>query len=310
MITRVAPGSGHPEHEPFPGPEGVDGEVGGAVGVGGGGGVRAGGRCAGHGRGGRGRVRSAGGSGRCGSGGVPDHPRQLRQCRPRALRRLPARPRDLRAVGPVEHRPAAQALGELTQDRGDRIRPGGGGRQALLGLGDPAQFGQPGLCHQLPDRAGHPGERGLRRDLQQRQPVPVAGGDQGARDRVVHRGHPEAEGRAARRHDPGDVVVEVGARSGRLGDVHPGREQQLAAQQIGVRVGHLRGVRPVDHDPRVRRPGDLPQREVVAGQQGLECDRWGRWDRWSDRLRHGVRSLHPAPFIWMKRTLRSRFPAT
>ncbi len=97
---------------------------------------------------------------------------------------------------------AAQALGQLAQDRGDRIRARGGRREALLGLRDAAQLGQAGLRHQLPDRAGDAGEGRLRRDLQERQAVGLAGGDQRARHRVVHGCQTEAEGRPARGHDP------------------------------------------------------------------------------------------------------------
>lgn len=203
--------------------------------------------------------------------------------------------------------PGRPRAGRAGAGRRGSGRGGGRGGQALLGLGDAAEFGEAGLGHQLPDRAGHAREGGLRRDLHQRQLVRLAGRDQRPRHRVVHRRHPEAEGRAARRDDPGDVVVEVRARAGRLRDVHPGRQQQLAAQQVRVRVRHLRGVRPVDDDVRVGRPRDLPQGEVLTGQESRQRDRWGGRD---SGVRHGGRSLHSELLEWMKRTLRSRFPAT
>ena len=195
--------------------------------------------------------------------------------RPRVPGALPARASSA-PLRPVQHRPAAHPLGELPQHRRDRVRAGRGRREALLGLRDAAQFRVAGLGHELPDRAGHAREGGPGRDLEEREAVGVAGRDQRARDRVVHRGHAEAEGRAARRDDPGDVVVEVGARARRLRDVDPGGEQQLAAEQIRVRVRHLRGVRPVDHRVRVGGAGDLVQAEILPGQQRGERHGRGR----------------------------------
>ncbi len=117
---------------------------------------------------------------------------------------------------------------------------------------------------------------------------------------------PEAERHAARRDDPRHVRVEV-ARAGAVRDVHARRQQQLAAQQVRVGVGHLRGVRPVHHGRRVRGARDPAQAQVRAGQQRVQGD--GRGGR-NSGVRHDGRFLHPRLPIWMKRTLRSRFSAT
>ncbi|BBC95876.1 hypothetical protein SRO_4700 [Streptomyces rochei] len=212
----------------------------------------------------------------------------------------------------------AEPLGEAAQHGRHRVGVGRGGGQALLGLGDPAQFGEAGLRHQLPHRAGHPREGGPRRDLQQRQSVGGAGGDQGVRHRVVHRGEPEAEGGTARRDDPGDVGVEEGVGEGGVGELDPGREEQFAAEEIGEGVGHLGGVRPVDDDVRAGGTGELAQREVVPGEEGGEGDWRGRWNGGPGRggrgrgarVGHGVHFLHSRSLVWIKRTLRSGCPGT
>lgn len=49
--------------------------------------------------------------------------------------------------------------------------------------------------------------------------------------------HPETERRRSRLHQPGRIRV-------RVREEHPGGQQQLAAEQIRVRVRHLRGVHP------------------------------------------------------------------
>ncbi len=282
---------------------------------------------AGHGVGGGGRSRPPGRKGADRSGGHdrPDDPRQPRHGLLRLGVLLPARRRDLRPVRSVEHRPAGHPLGQLPQHGGHRVRARRRRGQTLLGLGDPAQLGEAGLCHQLPHRPGHTGEGRPGRHLEERQSVPVAGLDQCPRHRVVHRRNAETERRAARRHDPGDVVVEVRVpcgggptgcvpvRARGIRDVHTRRQQQLTPQQIRIGVRHLRGVRPVDHDVRAARSRDLPQGQVLPGEQGGQWHRWGRRHRrcrGGRCVRHGGRFLHNAPLEWMKRTLQCRFPAT
>ncbi|GAA3233466.1 hypothetical protein GCM10020256_49630 [Streptomyces thermocoprophilus] len=274
----VALRRGDAEHHPRPRAQCVRGEVDAGGGVGGGGRVAPGDR-----------------------GGQPVQ-------RPLRLRRLPgARLGDPRAVGAVQHRPAGQPLREPAQHRRHGVGPGGGCGQALLGLRDPAQFGGAGLRHQLPHGSGHAGERGARRHLQQRKAVRLARLDQRARHGVVHGREAEAERGAAGGDEPGDVVVEVRAGARRVRDVHTGAQQQLAAEEIRVRVGHLRGVHPVHGDPGGVRPGDLPQGEVLPREERRE--RHGRRGR-DEPVRHDVRFLHSGPAEWRKRTLRSRFPAT
>lgn len=213
-----------------------------------------------------------------GGGGRPrtrraDDLRELGERLPGPGARRAPRGRDLRSFRPVQHRPAPHPLGQLPQHRRHRVRAGRRRGEALLGVGDPAEFREAGLGHQLPDRAGHPRERGLRRHLQQGQPVRVACRHQSARHRVVHGSQAEAESGPARRDDPRHVIVEVGARARRLRDVDTRRQQQLPAQQIRVRVGHLRGVRPVDHDVRIGGTRDPPQGQVLTGQEGREGHR-------------------------------------
>lgn len=183
VVAGFAGGGGHPEDEAPTGAEGVGGEMNAGGGVGGGGGG-------------------------AGAGGAYDLG-ELGQRVPGGVRHDAPRRRDLRPLRPVQHRPPGEPLRQLPQHRRHRIRAGRGGGEALLGLGHAPEFGEAGLGHELPDRAGHTGEGGLGRDLDQGEFIGVAGRHQGARHGVVHRRETEAQGRSARRHDPGDVVVEV-----------------------------------------------------------------------------------------------------
>ncbi|CAM5352738.1 hypothetical protein SAVIM40S_02499 [Streptomyces avidinii] len=86
---------------------------------------------------------------------------------------------------------------------------------------------------------------------------------QAGRDHLVHRGHAEAERGGPGAGEPADV----GSRSG-LRQRSPGRQQQLAAQQVRGRVRHLGGVHPVHL--RRPRPREMPQPERPLTEQPTE----------------------------------------
>ena len=125
----------------------------------------------------------------------------------------PARRGQLRPVRAVQHRPAAHPLGAAG---GGPRGPGPGGTRPRPGPAGPRSRGGVRACrasgHEPPDRAGHRPRRSSAAG-----PRPAAGrsasqASTSARGHaVVHRRDAEAEGRAARLDDPGDVVVEVGA---------------------------------------------------------------------------------------------------
>ncbi|AKA04008.1 sodium:solute symporter [Streptomyces noursei ZPM] len=190
--------------------------------------------------------------------------------------------------------PAVRVAGQGAEHGGGRFRAGGRRGQGALGRADPGQFAVPGLGHGLPDGALHGRERGFLRDLDERQPVSFAGVHQGRWNRPVHRGDAEAEGGGAGRDGAGGVAVQVGVERGavlrgrRLRQVDAGGQQQLAAQEVRHRVGHLRGVHPVDRHARTG-PGELAQAQVRPGEQVRQGDRRG--GRRGQGTRH-VRNLH------------------
>ncbi len=156
--------------------------------------------------------------------------------------------------------------GQLVQHGAQRVRAGGGRGQCGLRLGDLPQVAVAGLGHRAVRGPADGDERCGDGDAQQRQPVPVAGGDQLRRHLLVHRGDAEAERGGARPDHPAHVRVDA---LGALREPYAGGEQQFAAEQVRRRVLDLGGADRADQ-PVVGRAGDLHQAERGVGEQDGE----------------------------------------